>query len=349
MIRTYLRPFTRITVLIALQFSILTGYSQTDFSPIDQELESKKKELGEDFVMMIWKDTLVYKKESKQFNSKTIAPLGSSSKWLTAALVMVFVDEGKISLDDKVARWLPEFERYGKNYITVRHCLSHMTGISDEGNAAKKTFQRKKFSSLEEEVNSFAARKIRVNAGDDFFYGDIGINIAARVLEVISKKKFDQLIKQKLLNPLTMRRTTFSTIDASALNPATGAQSSADEYIKFLAMLLNKGKSNGKQILSEESVRELIAIQTKDMDKKNSPKYAAGWNHALGSWVIGEDGGEPKALAAPSETGTWPMIDFCRGYASIVLLKEPLDEDKKDIHLQIKNSVDMLFNPGNCP
>jgi len=323
-------------------------FSQTDLSSIDRELESRKKELGENFVMMVWKDTLVYKKEAGQFNFKTLAPLGSSSKWLTAALVMVFVDEGKLSLDDKVARWLPEFERYGKNYVTIRHCLNHMTGISDEGNAAKKAFQRKKFSSLEEEVNSFAARNIRVNAGQDFWYGDLGINIAARVLEVVSKKKFDQLIKQKLLNPLGMRRTTFSTIDASALNPATGGQSTAEEYLKFLVMLLNKGMANGKQVLSESSVNELLSIQNKGTETKANPKYATGWSYALGSWVVNESGDKPTVIACPSEAGTWPVIDLCRGYVSILLLKEPLKDERTATHLQIKAAIDILMNNDDC-
>ena len=77
-------------------------------------------------------------------------------------------------------------------------------------------FQRKKFESLEEEVNSFASREIRTNPGTDFWYGNIGLNIAGRVLEVISKKRFDVLIKQKLFNPMTMRRTSFTSLDGSA-------------------------------------------------------------------------------------------------------------------------------------
>ena len=114
--------------------------------------------------------------------------------------------------------------------------------------------QRSMFASLEEEVNSFARKEIRTNPGTDFWYSSTGLNIAGRVLEVISKKRFDVLMKQKLFNPMTMRRTSFTTIDASAVNPSGGATSTAEDYMKFLVMLINKGKYNGKQILSEESV-----------------------------------------------------------------------------------------------
>ena len=160
---------------------------------------------------MIWnKDSLLYKKEMGGFNSKTQAPIASCSKWLTAALVMQFVDEGKLSLDDKVVKYIPEFDKYFKGYITIRQCLSHMTGIEDEGGLIKKLFKRRKIASLEEEVNGFAARDIRANAGTDFWYGNIGLNIAGRVLEVISKQKFEILIRTKFFTPLGMTKTTFA-------------------------------------------------------------------------------------------------------------------------------------------
>lgn len=336
-----------IPIAVSLLF-LQTVKSQSSFSELDAELQAKQKILGNNLVAMLWKgDTLVYKKEMGDFNSKTAAPIASCSKWLTAALVMQFVDEGKLSLDDKVSRWLPEFEKYGKNYISIRTCLSHMTGIEDEGGTLKKIFQRRKFSSLEDEVNSFAAREIRANPGTDFWYGNIGINIAGRVLEVISKKRFDVLIKQKLFNPLGMRRTSFATLDGGPVNPSGGASSTADDYIRFLAMLLNKGKLGGKQILSEESVNALMQIQTKPEFIKHAPKSAQGYNYALGSWVIEEGGGKAQVLASPGLFGSWPMIDFCRGYAFLVLTKSLLGEEKAGVYLEIKKSIDEAI-PSTC-
>ncbi|WP_276500612.1 serine hydrolase domain-containing protein [Terrimonas pollutisoli] len=326
-----------------------TGFAQYNFSDLEQEILANQKILGKDFVVMLWKkdDTLIYKKEIGEFNSKTTAPVASCSKWLTAALVMQFVDEGKLSLDDKISKWIPEFERYGKNYITIRHCLSHFTGIDDEGGFLKKMFQRKKFASLEDEVNSFAAREIRTNPGTDFWYGSIGLNIAGRVLEVISKKKFDVLIKQKLFNPMTMRRTSFTTADASAINPSGGATSTPEDYMKFLVMLMNKGKYAGKQILSEDAVNQLMQVQTKPEQIKYAPKSATGYNYALGSWAIEEKNGKAEALASPGLFGTWPMIDFCRGYAYLVFVKNLLGEERAGLHLNFKTTIDKQF-PSAC-
>jgi len=159
-------------------------------------------------------------------------------------------------------------------------------------------------------------------------------------LEVISKKKFDQLIKQKLLTPLAMRRTTFSTLDASAVDPSGGAQSTAEEYMKFMVMLLNNGKANGKPILSEASIEELRKIHTKSSDIRYAPNSATGFNYALGSWVLDEKDGKARTLASPGLFGTWPMVDFCKGYASIVFVKSLLGEERSDLHLQLKEVIE---------
>jgi CubicO group peptidase (beta-lactamase class C family) len=201
---------TKVTIALGFMLLLQPVFAQQKFSDLDDIFLQKQKLLGKDFVVMLWKkdDTLVYKKELGDFSSKTQAPIASCSKWLTAALVMTFVDEGKISLDDKIIKWLPEFEKYGKNYITIRECLSHMTGIRSEPVTILKLLERKKFNSLEEEVNAFAAKDIQANPGEEFRYSNIGLNIAGRILEIISKRKFDVLARQRLFVPLAMRKTT---------------------------------------------------------------------------------------------------------------------------------------------
>jgi len=315
--------------------------AQYNWTALDAELQARQQLLGNNVVALIWKgDSLVYKKEMGDFNSKTQAPIASCSKWLTAALVMQFVYEGKLSLDDKVAKYIPEFDKFFKGYITIRQCLCHMTGIADEGSLLKRLLQRKKYSSLQEEVNSFAAREIRANPGTDFWYGNIGLNIAGRVLEVISKKKFEVLIKTKLFTPLGMNKTTFAGLNGGPVNPSGGAQSTADDYMKFLVMLMNKGKYNGQQILSEDAVKQMMQVQDNPEQIKYAPKAAEGYNYALGCWVVEEKNGTTTSLASPGLFGTWPMIDFCRGYAYIIFVKNLLGEERADAHREIKKIID---------
>lgn len=354
----------KVTVILILLLILQPSFAQSKstqqkFDDLEDVLLQKQKLLGKDFVVMLWSkgillgspggpsekknDTVIYRKELGEFNSKTQAPIASCSKWLTAALVMTFVDEGKLSLDDKITKWLPEFEKYGKNYITIRTCLSHLTGIRSEPISILKLLERKKFNSLEDEVNSFAAKDIQANPGEEFRYSNIGLNIAGRVLEIISKRKFDVLARQRLFVPLLMRKTTFSTLDGSAVNPSGGAQSTADDYMHFLIMLMNKGVYQGKRILSEQAVTELLKVQTKPEQIKYAPKAAQGFNYASGSWVIEEKDGKATAVASPGLFGTWPMIDYCRGYAYLFFVKNLLGEERADVQMEIKRVIDEHF------
>jgi CubicO group peptidase (beta-lactamase class C family) len=260
---------------------------------------------------------------------------------------MTFVDEGKLSLDDKITKWLPEYEKYAKNYITIRTCLSHMTGIRSEPISILKPFEKKKFNSLEDEVNSFAGKDIQANPGEEFRYSSIGLNIAGRVLEIISKKRFDVLARQRLFVPLMMRRTSFTSLDGSAINPSGGAVSSPEDYMHFLVMLMNKGVYQGKRILSENAVNEMMKIQTTLGQIKYAPKAAESFNYALGAWAVDWKDGKATVLASPGLFGSWPMIDYCRGYAYLFFVKDFLSEDRADTQMEIKGVIDERF-PGAC-
>ena len=326
------------TVLIFMLF-FQSAFTQSDFSEVDRKLEAAKKELGGNVVALIYKNgKIIYQKAmGTDFNAKTQAPIASCSKWLTAALVMSFVDQGKLSLDDKVSKFIPIFSKYSKGYITIKDCLAHLTGIEPE---PVKLFSRKKYATLEEEVIDFASKKeIESNPGLEFRYSNIGLNIAGRVLEVLTRRSFEQLMQERITRPLMMRNTSFSSFNA--VNPSGGAISTANDYMNFLSMMLNNGIFNGKRILSENAVAAMQTVRTSASMIKFAPKVAEGYNYGFGAWILETDeSGNATVLASPGLFGTWPMIDKCRGYACIFFTKGVLGEEKKDIYLDIKKSID---------
>lgn len=331
-------------VLIFMLF-FQAAIAQPDFSEVDRKLEASKKELGGNVVTLIYKDgKIIYQKAlGTDFNLKTQAPIASCSKWLTAALVMSFVDQGKLSLDDKVSKFLPIFTKYSKGYITIKDCLAHLTGIESEPIRLTNLFGRKKYASLEEEVNDFASKKeIQANPGLEFRYSGIGLNIAGRVLEVLTKRSFEQLMQERITRPLMMRNTSFASFNA--VNPSGGAVSTASDYMNFLSMLLNKGMFNGKRILSEKAVEDMSVVRTTPAIIKYAPKAAEGFNYGFGEWILqADENGNGTVVASPGLFGTWPMIDKCRGYACIFFTKGLLGEERKDIYLDIKKSIDEQF------
>jgi CubicO group peptidase (beta-lactamase class C family) len=335
--------------LTCLQFSFILTFllfcrpvsAQTDFSAVDQLLKQNQKDLGNNFVALVWKDgKIIYQKQgTADFTPKAQAPITMSGDWLVAAVVMTFVDEGKLSLDDKVSKYIPLFSTYSKGYITLRNCLSNTTGIRAEG--------KTKFESLEDQVNEYASKRDIVNnPGKEFHYSHVGPNIAARVLEVISKKSFDRLLMERISRPMKLRSTTVVNDEGGAINPAGGAKSSAVDYITFLSMLLNKGVFEGKRILSEKSVAEMETSQFAESPVKYVPKGLQGVHFGLGCFITESSAaGVANTLACPNMEGTTPFIDKCRGYAAILITEKPAEE-KKSLYQSLKNLLDQAIGGG---
>ncbi len=327
-------------VLSVLVFMLLlqVANAQLDFTGLDKKLEAAKNDIGKNYACLIYKDgKIIYKKETEGFDARTQANIGASSKWLVAALVMTYVDQGKLSLDDKVSTYLPILNNYRKSYITIRQCLSEVTGIKPCNPSG---------ASLEEIINAYASKcDIETNPGTEFTYNPIGINIAARVCEIVAKRGFEQIINERIIRPLGMRNTSF--FSNGSVNPSGGATSSAGDYINFLSLFLNKGVFNTKQILSEKSLEELAKVQTSLGMIKTAPKLADGYNYALASWVQEADiNNKAITLSCPSLGGTYPWVDKCRGYAAIIFTKNNNGESGKANFTDIKHFIDGVI--GEC-
>jgi CubicO group peptidase (beta-lactamase class C family) len=327
--------------------------SPYNFEAVDKLLIQNQKTLGENFVALVWKDgkPIYIKEGSADFTAKAQAPIAGAANWMISALVMTYVDEGKLSLDDKVSKYIPIFATYMKTYITIRNCLTNTTGIQSSEDEATKVMPRSKFESLEEEVNAYASkRNIAYNAGTNFFYSPVGPNIAARVLEIITKKGFDRLMMERIQRPLKLRATSFSNEEGGALNAASGARSSANDYMNFLTMLLNKGMFGDKRVLSEAAVEEMEKAQFPGLPVKYVPKGAQGTLYGLGAWITETNSaGASSALSCPDLVGTTPFIDKCRNYAAILFVGKPEGEtDQKRIAQSFKSLIDGAIG-GSCP
>jgi CubicO group peptidase (beta-lactamase class C family) len=131
---------------------------------MDAFLTANQKLFGSDVIAYAFKDgKIVYKKEIEKeigdFNGRVQVPAGVASQWLVAATIMAYVDEGKISLDDKVSKYIPIFAKYMKTYITIRNCLSFTTGIHADPPGPLKLLEKSKYPDLETEVNAFASKR----------------------------------------------------------------------------------------------------------------------------------------------------------------------------------------------
>lgn len=334
-------PLQKLFFAAALTLSFAFANAQVDTAAISDKLNRSSKQLGKDFAVLIQKDgKTIYKKENTEFNLKTQADVGAISQLLTAALVLTYVQEGKISLDDKVSDYIPYFTKYSKGYITIRHCLTHQSGVQTD-----KLFGKSKYKTLEDEAMGIASRReIETNPGTEFKYSNIGYALVGRVLEVITKKSFDRIAQDRVLRPLGMRGTTFANENFNAApSPFSGARSTANDLTNFLNMLLNKGKFNNKQVLTEESVNTLLSLQIPAGQLKNAPKGFENYPYTMGAWSLDELPKEAAVVvAAPGFNGPWAMTDLSRGYTLVIITKDLASPPAKEFYLDLKQ----ILNDG---
>jgi CubicO group peptidase (beta-lactamase class C family) len=147
--------------------------------------------------------------------------IASMSKPITGAAVMMLVDEGKISLDDPVEKYLPEFKgqmvvvekdadhvllKKPVHPITVRNVLSHTSGLDFKTPLEDPTLD---MQPLRDRVRGYAMSPLLFQPDSNYKYSNAGINTAARILEVVSGMSYEEFMDKRLFAPLGMKDTTF--------------------------------------------------------------------------------------------------------------------------------------------
>jgi CubicO group peptidase (beta-lactamase class C family) len=158
--------------------------------------------------------------------NKPMAPdalfwIASQSKPITATALMMLVDEGKVSVDDPVEKYLPEFKdqwlaveqdkehvllKKPQHPITVRNILSHTSGMPFKSAVEQPTLD---MLPLAVAVRSYAMTPLLFEPDSKYQYSNAGINTAGRIIEVVSGMPYEDFMDRRLFKPLGMTDTTF--------------------------------------------------------------------------------------------------------------------------------------------
>lgn len=159
--------------------------------------------------------------DEKSMSKDSVFWIASQSKPMTATAVMMLVDEGRISLDDPVEKYLPEFRgqmvvtekddshillRKPAHPVTIREVLSHVSGLPFKSAIEEPTLDGLPLSSA---VRSYAMTPLQTEPGTHYQYSNAGINTSARIIEVVTGTKYEDFMNQRLFEPLGMKDTTF--------------------------------------------------------------------------------------------------------------------------------------------
>ena len=243
----------------------------------------------------------------------------SQTKGFCGVTIAKLVEEGKISLDDPVSKYLHEFKtlwvqveekdgvktlRKAQNVLTIRMVMNHTGGFPFEISAKRNDVRGGGWSGgapIRQVASIAAASPLLFEPGTSIRYSNTGIDIGAAIVEVVTGMKWEQYLKQEVLDPLGMKSTWFWPTDKQIRNkielytykknaPAewceekpnqqrpyndshvfasagAGLWTTVADQLKFYKMLMNLGAGeNGVRILEEETVKSILACSTRPGD-----------------------------------------------------------------------------------
>jgi len=256
----------------------------------------------------------------KPMKKDSIFAIASMTKPVTATALMILQDEGKLSVDDPVAKHIPAFGKVALESgpparpITIRDLMTHTAGLSGS--------QRTE-GTLEETVAEIVKRPLEFEPGSKWLYSP-GLSVCGRIVEILSGKPYDEFLDQRIFKPLGMADTSFHPtgqrvkrivklykpgddgrsiqavshwlVDDSgqrAPNPSGGLFSTASDMARFYQMILNSGEYEGRRIVSQAAVEQMTRVATPDLITGFTP--GNGWG--LGWCIVREPQGVTKMLS----------------------------------------------------
>ena len=322
---------------------VATPEPSYDFTTVDQLLHRIAPKHGGCALVLIKDGRVIYRNFFGRHPPDKVVPIASASKWLSGALIMSLVDEGKISLDDKISKYLPEFDDEKSN-ITIRQLFSHTSGLPPETRC-----RNDKRTTLERCASEIATLPLAATPGEEFFYGGVSMHVGGRIAEVVSGKSWNDLFIERIATPVGMIQTDFFAYGpTSNPRPAGDARSSADEYARFLQMLIQQGNFNGRQILSPASVVEMH----KDQTGGARIEYTIYENHraldpnlplaryGIGMWreKFDTNSGQLQEVSSHGYFGFSPWIDVERNLAGVLSVQSRFSRVMPD-YLELKREI----------
>jgi CubicO group peptidase (beta-lactamase class C family) len=142
---------------------------------------------------------------------QTIFESGSVAKQFTAAALVLLQQDGKLSIDDPVRKYIPELPDYGAP-LTIRHLLNHTSGIRDWGTVMSLTGAGRGDRVINQDLALDVIthqRSLDFTPGSEYSYSNSGYNLAAIIVERVSKQKFPAFVEERLFKPLGMKNSSW--------------------------------------------------------------------------------------------------------------------------------------------
>ena len=272
--------------------------------------------------------------------------IASLTKLHTSTVLVMLAEQGLLSLDEPVDRYLPEFAnlrvRENEDIVaapTLRQCLSHTAGFPSNNALKSGTFALNLDGSLADVVAELGTKELLAEPGKKYAYSRLGYITAGRVAEIVTGRPFPQLMTRMLLHPIGAIDATFvpspelqqripvayersdagfekrtGTPLGTVLNPGGRLISTLDDVARVMLLHRNRGKVSGRQLVSAESLQQMYVPQP----PTPSTGYGLGFNI-----IKRNPDGSPARIRHTGAAGTLAVLDFENDVILIVFTQVP--------------------------
>ncbi len=289
-----------------------------DLAPLEQRLDAMVGTVATQgaSLLLVHENVEIARIHRSGYDASTVIPIASATKWLSGAVIMKLVDQGRLSLDDPIRNFRSDFTGAAAD-ITIRQLFSHTSGM-----VTNDPVTNDRSLTMEQAVAHLATLPLANPPGTALAYGSPSMHVAGRIAEQVTGHGFEQLFQDLIGTPLGMTST-----DYQGFGPTTnyliagGARSSLEDMGRFLEMIANDGMFRGQRILSETAVDTMLADQTRGARivrtiHPDDRRYGIGvWRDRL------DPNGAALEVSSPGGFGTWPFVDRERNSYGIVLVQ----------------------------
>ena len=269
--------------------------------------------------------------------------LGSMNKMFTAVAIAQLVEKGKMSFEDSLSKFIPDFpDKESAEKIKIKHLLTHTAGLGGYFSDKWDKTSRAEFRTVDDMMKlAKEDEKLQFEPGSKWRYSNTGMLVLGKVVEIVSGQNYYDYVRENISDPAGMTNTGCFELDKVNKNLAVGYDKNyTDNGIIFgnnIFMHVLRGGPHGgcystaedllkfdRALLSNKLVgAEYVKILTTAKPDLNSPNYGYGFQISAGGKGFGHGGGFPginSNLEMLPESG-WTMIvmsNYSRGGQPVI-------------------------------
>ncbi len=314
---------------------------------------------------------------SSEQRENSLFLVASITKLLASTVIVKMVEQGLVSLTDRVIRYLPEFKPHNKHVITIHHLLTHTSGLPDTLPDDRQL--RSQMVPMSEFFERTCRSELLFTPGSTARYASMGFVMLGEIVRRVTGMTLRERLDAELLRPLRMSSTwlgldarnekrigdvvrvdtTLQQVDPSGDwnsrywytlgAPWGGMLSTTGDLLNYAEMILGGGVFRGQRVLAESSIRLMLEnrlVDFADLDPKETRHrgWGLGWrlnwvNHrtTFGDLLPSSASGHWGA------TGTLLWIDRGAGTAAVILSNQPVLDDYSPL-VKLSNALTVAAN-----